>query len=276
MDVIYEAYIVEQLAVRGKKQISVVIYESLRKMILEGQLALDARINEQYLAKAVGVSRTPLRKALDQLVAEQLVAYEENRGVRVVNINEETIHEVFTIQLQLEQLLYSEASRKLSDQQIKDLVSELGQLKFYELTGQFDQLQQLADQFKGLIISLTRTPILKHLLEELSIYSKRLSHLQVGDLRQQQIALREQLVILNSLLSKEDSILETALRQQMRRSRHQTLGQYRRKLRVPAEETASERLTDTPSLTMFICKEVTCPLHVAFQAMLERQPTSAY
>lgn len=55
----------EQLAERGKKQLSQVLYDSLKKLILAGDLVLDERINEQQLAKALNISRTPLRKALD-------------------------------------------------------------------------------------------------------------------------------------------------------------------------------------------------------------------
>ncbi|MRI84578.1 GntR family transcriptional regulator [Aerococcaceae bacterium WS4759] len=259
-----------QLAARGKKQLSQVLYDSLKKLILAGDLALDERINEQQLAKALNISRTPLRKALDQLAAEHLVAYEDNRGVRVINITEDTISEIYAIQLQLDQLLYHEAMRKLSQAQLDSLAMDFSQLKRYEATYQFDKLAQLTQQFKELIIPIAKSPILKHLLDELTIFSNRLSFLFEGDLRQQQIALREHLVILNSLIHKEASVLEKALRQQVRHARNYTLQQYRRSMRDDYE--AEDGQSSQPHLNIFICDEAACPLYTSFQAMVTRQP----
>ena len=265
-----------QLAARGKKQLSQVLYDSLKKLILAGDLALDERINEQQLAKALNISRTPLRKALDQLAAEHLVAYEDNRGVRVINITEATIKEIYVIQLQLEQLLYQEAMRQLSQAQLDNLARDFSQLKRYEATCQFDKLEQLTQQFKGLIITIAKSPILTHLLDELTIFSNRLSFLFQGDLRQQQIALREQLVILNSLIHKEANVLEKALRQQVRHARNYTMQQYRRSLRdvrdVRDVYQEENRQVSQPHLNIFICDEAACPLYTSFQAMLARQP----
>lgn len=266
----------EQLAERGKKQLSQVLYDSLKKLILAGDLVLDERINEQQLAKALNISRTPLRKALDQLAAEHLVAYEGNRGVRVINITEDTISEIYAIQLQLDQLLYHEAMRQLSQAQLDSLAMDFSQLKRYEATYQFDKLAQLTQRFKELIIPIAKSPILKHLLDELTIFSNRLSFLFEGDLRQQQIALREQLVILNSLIHKEANVLEKALRQQVRHARNYTLQQYRRSLRevrdVREPYQEENRQVSQPHLNIFICDEAACPLYTSFQAMLARQP----
>lgn len=266
-------FIQEQLKMRGKKQLSQVLFDSLKQLILEGDLAIEERINEQQLAKALNISRTPLRKALDQLAAEHLVAYEDNRGVRVINITEDTISEIYAIQLQLDQLLYHEAMRKLSQAQLDSLALNFSDMKRYEATYQFDKLAQLTQQFKELILSIAKSPILKHLLEELTIFSKRLSYLLEDDLRQQQIALREQLVILNSLIHKEANVLEKALRQQIRHARNYTLQQYRRSLRDDEED---DRQAPQPHLNIFICDEAACPLYTSFQAMLNRQPAERH
>ena len=43
---------------------------SLRDMIIDGDLAPGKRLNEVHLAAELGVSRTPLREALSRLAAE--------------------------------------------------------------------------------------------------------------------------------------------------------------------------------------------------------------
>ena len=46
------------------------LVNGLRNMIVDGRLAAGERINEVHLARALGVSRTPLREALARLARE--------------------------------------------------------------------------------------------------------------------------------------------------------------------------------------------------------------
>lgn len=56
------------------------ILRSVRSLILDRDMELEGRVNELKLANRLGVSRTPVRSALQQLAGEGLVKYEENRG----------------------------------------------------------------------------------------------------------------------------------------------------------------------------------------------------
>jgi DNA-binding GntR family transcriptional regulator len=53
-----------------RTNISALVVEAVRAMIVEGRLAEGARINEVHLAQSLGVSRTPVREALNRLSAE--------------------------------------------------------------------------------------------------------------------------------------------------------------------------------------------------------------
>jgi len=53
---------------------------SIRERVALGAIAAGVRINEVHLARALGVSRTPLREALMSLVAEGSIAVEPRRG----------------------------------------------------------------------------------------------------------------------------------------------------------------------------------------------------
>ncbi|MFV3130495.1 GntR family transcriptional regulator [Niveispirillum sp. KHB5.9] len=60
-------YGVEQIS---RSSVSSSVAASIRAMILDGRLADGERINEVKLAAALGVSRTPLREALNRLASE--------------------------------------------------------------------------------------------------------------------------------------------------------------------------------------------------------------
>ena len=59
------------------------VHRSLLSMIVSGELAPGTKINQDRLAARLGVSRTPVVKALHLLSAQGLVDAAPNRGFRV-------------------------------------------------------------------------------------------------------------------------------------------------------------------------------------------------
>ncbi|MBA7627931.1 hypothetical protein ES703_55653 [subsurface metagenome] len=62
------------------------VYNKLKEMILNKHLKPGQQIIQEQLAKKLGVSRTPLRRALSQLAKEHLVTMLP-RGGRVKSFN---------------------------------------------------------------------------------------------------------------------------------------------------------------------------------------------
>ena len=55
----------------------------IREAVLNGKLPDGERVNEVHLARTLGVSRTPLREALNRLVAERLLTLRPRHGYYV-------------------------------------------------------------------------------------------------------------------------------------------------------------------------------------------------
>src|SRR5690606_5751566 len=64
------------------------IYEILRRAIIENRIAPGTPIYEAKLSEALGVSRTPLRSALQQLAKENLIETRPQVGSIVAPVNE--------------------------------------------------------------------------------------------------------------------------------------------------------------------------------------------
>ncbi len=56
------------------------VHRELRTMAITFQLLPGERLNEAILAKELGVSRTPLREALNRLSAEGFLTFSANHG----------------------------------------------------------------------------------------------------------------------------------------------------------------------------------------------------
>jgi DNA-binding GntR family transcriptional regulator len=70
--------------------------------IIHARLAPGVRLDEQELARRFGVSRTPVREALRQLVATGLAEHRPRRGVIVANIAPARLDEMFFVMAELE------------------------------------------------------------------------------------------------------------------------------------------------------------------------------
>lgn len=95
--------------------------ERLRDMIVRGDLAPGAKLNERVLCERLGVSRTPLREALKTLASEGLVALQPNRGATVTPLTLDTVREIFEVMGALEALAGDLACRHVTDAQLAEI-----------------------------------------------------------------------------------------------------------------------------------------------------------
>jgi DNA-binding GntR family transcriptional regulator len=96
-------------------------YEAVRSGIIAGRYLAGARLTEQEIATAVGVSRTPVREALRRLDAEGLVDFTPNLGAVVTTWTEEDSDEVFDLRAMLESYGVRRATTRATPEQIAEL-----------------------------------------------------------------------------------------------------------------------------------------------------------
>ena len=76
-----------------------VVYKTLRKAILHGDLKPGERLMEIALSEKMGVSRTPIREAMRKLEQEGLVIMEPRKGAQVANITEKNLNDVLEVRI---------------------------------------------------------------------------------------------------------------------------------------------------------------------------------
>lgn len=108
-------------------------YVLIQQKIARGDLPPGAAVSEIALAKELGSSRTPIREALGQLVAEGLLEQTPNRGAVVVQLRRQDIVDLYELREALEVYAISKvAQRANSDTELtrlKALVSEIAELQ---------------------------------------------------------------------------------------------------------------------------------------------------
>jgi DNA-binding GntR family transcriptional regulator len=96
-------------------------YQTVRERILSGAYPASARITEQEIAAAAGVSRTPVREALRRLHAEGLVEFAPNQGAVVTRWTEDDHDDVFELRAMLEAYGAARAATRITPDGVREL-----------------------------------------------------------------------------------------------------------------------------------------------------------
>lgn len=78
------------------------VYNDIKRRIIRGELLPDSKLSIRVLCEYYKISDTPLKQALNRLVAEHLVQALPRRGMRVSSFSQEDIHEAIEARTMIE------------------------------------------------------------------------------------------------------------------------------------------------------------------------------
>jgi DNA-binding GntR family transcriptional regulator len=77
-------------------------YNSIKEYILEGRLDEDSRLTEEFLSTQLGISKSPIREALNRLETEGLIRIEPRKGAYLRRLSPEEVHDLYDLREALE------------------------------------------------------------------------------------------------------------------------------------------------------------------------------
>jgi len=95
-----------------------IAYEKVREGILSGVFAPGDHLKEAELVDYCGVSRTPVRSALNRLAADDLITLHRNQGARVKEWPAEDVDDLFALRTLLEGYAAARAADRISLKQL--------------------------------------------------------------------------------------------------------------------------------------------------------------
>lgn len=96
-------------------------YQALRTALLDGDYLPGERVYEGAIAKALGVSRIPVREAIRRLQQDGLLDVRPHYGIYVATIPSEEIEDVYRIRGVLEATAAALAAERMSSEEIAEL-----------------------------------------------------------------------------------------------------------------------------------------------------------
>ena len=88
----------------ASKTKNVAVYDKLRQGIIKGKLKPGQKVVMGELAKAFGMSETPVREAIRRLESEGYIDFTPHMGAIVTKIDERELVEIYLIRIALEEL----------------------------------------------------------------------------------------------------------------------------------------------------------------------------
>jgi DNA-binding GntR family transcriptional regulator len=110
-----------------------VAYRSLRGQVLQGVLRPGASLDQESLARELGLSTTPVREALRRLESEGLVIQSAHRAVTVPELTQKELNEIYSIRLELDPYA-AQLGAKIASAALRSHVLELSSLSLAALS----------------------------------------------------------------------------------------------------------------------------------------------
>ena len=193
-----------------------VVFNTLRRAILKGELEPGERLMEIALANKLGVSRTPIREAIRKLELEGLVVMIPRKGAEVARITEKDLRDVLEVRTSLEKLAIELACDRITEDDIHDL--KLACKNFEESFGK-DDLTTIAEKdvaFHDIIFRSTKNARLIQILNNLREQMYRYRTEYMKDDRIHPVLIREHKEMVKALESRDQELVAREVRQHLK------------------------------------------------------------
>ena len=119
---------------------NVAVYNKLRQNIIKGKLKPGQKVVMAELAKAFGLSETPVREAIRRLESEGYIDFTPHMGAIVTKIDEGELVEIYLIRIALEELATRLASPHITEKDIDFLNKKNREMEMAIQQGRYEIL----------------------------------------------------------------------------------------------------------------------------------------
>lgn len=142
-------------------------YGELRDLLLRFAYHPNQKINEVALAARLNTSRTPLREALNRLVAEGLLVNRE-RGFSVPDLAPDLVRNLFEARQELECCIARLACERAADESLETLSDFLTESAAESPNASVDRLMELDIRFHDTLAETVGNGVLRQMLANLN------------------------------------------------------------------------------------------------------------
>ena len=204
---------------RAGASVAQLAYEALRDALLAMDVyhaeAESLRLDEQQLASALGVSRTPVRQALARLQHEGLVRIVPRRGVYIVRKSKDEIVEMITAWAALESMAARLMCERATDEEIASLRALFSTFEDGEvrLRLRLNEYSEANLHFHQRILELGHAPLLVNMANGLLVHVRAIRGSMIGDDDRAERSIVDHMHIIETLEQRDAELAERLVRE---------------------------------------------------------------
>ncbi|MGE4277822.1 MAG: GntR family transcriptional regulator [Lawsonibacter sp.] len=205
-------------------------YELIKSAILYQKLKPDAIYSQESICQALNISRTPVREALLELQKEGYILFYRGKGIQIVSLDEQAIHDILEMRIYQETAAAELAGKRATPEDLAYIGERLEEHRRSLDSQDIDRCYRLDHQFHRAIARaahndfLYRTidDVLDHYLcfEALSIYKSYIGANAIWE---------EHSVLYNALREHDPEKARRVAEVHLQNAYERTLGKYWKK-----------------------------------------------
>ena len=180
-----------------------VVFNTLRKAILTGELKPGERLMEIHLANRLGVSRTPIREAIRKLELEGLVIMIPRRGAEVAQITEKSLKDVLEVRRALDALCVELACDRIDEEATQQLKKACEEFERATETKDATTIAKADVELHDIIVRATGNQRLIQLINNLSEQMYRYRFEYIKDENRHDNLINEHRMIYESIVKRD-------------------------------------------------------------------------
>jgi DNA-binding GntR family transcriptional regulator len=192
-------------------------YEAIKESLLQmdlTDLSVEDRIDERGLAEQLGVSRTPLREAINRLVLEGFLTVVPRKGIFVVKKSKKEIVEILLVRATLEGLAARLATQYVTEKDIRQLEKIIAPFDSINTIGKKSLKFSNANvEFHERILKLSQCQVLIDLASNLFAHIHWIRTKAAGFAERFKVAHRGHRAIIEALAKRDPELAEKRMRQ---------------------------------------------------------------
>ncbi|MED0964669.1 GntR family transcriptional regulator [Bacillus paramycoides] len=197
----------------GRVSAKSLVLNQLQDWIIEGVLQPDEKINDVELAEALGVSRTPVREALQILELSGLVEMVPGQKTKIAPIKLDDVSIIYETMAGLHSIIGKQALQRITETDIQQLsfINADFQQSINEKNSK--RALELDIQFHNTITSIAKNPYIEPFLENTQLHVLRLEYLFFQNFVPASQSIEEHHSIIQALQKQDEKKMEQMMSQ---------------------------------------------------------------
>lgn len=206
----------------GKRKIRTMreqVYHILREEICRGEYPPGMRLQEADLVEHLNVSRSPVREALRQLVADNLLVEIPNKGVYIREFTAKDIDEIYDLRVMLESYGIFNSEGKVTSARKSRLLRILKELETTFGGGDIEAYTEADEKLHMEIVRLADNSLINDTYERVRAMNQQFRVLSLMDADRFRESLEEHQQIIQGIVDGDPSAADAVNRQHLEKAR---------------------------------------------------------